>query len=67
MTRPYSTDLRERVVQTHLASKPIRSVAARFGVGVSCVPRWTARYRRTGSVPLKSKKKSGRSSRKTAA
>ena len=50
MTRPYSNDLRERVVRAHLAGEPIRSVAARFGVGVSCVPRWTARYRRTGSV-----------------
>ena len=50
MTRPYSDDLRERVVRAHLAGEPIRSVAARFGVGVSCVPRWTARYRKTGSV-----------------
>lgn len=50
MTRPYSNDLRERVVRAHLAGAPIRSVAARFGIGVSCVPRWTARYRRTGSV-----------------
>ena len=50
MTRPYSNDLRERVVGAHLAGEPIRSVAARFGVGVSCVPRWVARYRKTGSV-----------------
>lgn len=50
MTRPYSNDLRERVVRAHLAGEPIRSVAGRFGVGISCVPRWTARYRRTGSV-----------------
>ena len=50
MTRPYSNDLRERIVRAHLAGGPIPSVAARFGVGVSCVPRWTARYRQTGSV-----------------
>ena len=50
MTRPYSNDLRERVVRAHLAGEPIRSVAARFGVEVSCVPRWEARYRKTGSV-----------------
>ena len=50
MTRPYSTDLRKRVVRAHLAGEPIRSVAARFGVSVSSVTKWTARYRATGSV-----------------
>ena len=50
MARPYSNDLRERVVRAHSAGQPIRSVAARFGVGVSRVPRWVARYRKTGSV-----------------
>ncbi len=50
MTRPYSNDLRERVVRAHLDGEPIRSVAARFGVSVSSVPKWTARYRATGSV-----------------
>ena len=50
MSRPYSTDLRERVVQAHLAGEPIRSVAARFGVSVSSVPNWVARYRETGSM-----------------
>ena len=50
MSRPYSTDLRERVVQAHLAGEPIRSVAARFGVSVSSVPKWVARYRETGST-----------------
>ena len=50
MTRPYSNDLRERGVQAHLAGEPIRAVAARFGVRVSSVPKWTARYRATGSV-----------------
>ncbi len=50
MTRPYSNDLRERVVRAHLAGEPIRSVAARFGIGISSVPKWVARYRATGSV-----------------
>ena len=50
MSRPYSTDLRERVVQAHLAGEPIRSVAARFSVSVSSVPKWVARYRETGST-----------------
>ena len=50
MTQPYSSDLRERVVRAHLAGEPIRQVAARFGVSVSSVPKWVARYRSTGSV-----------------
>ena len=50
MTRPYSNDLRERVVRAHLAGEPIRSVAARYGVSVSSVPKWVARWRATGSV-----------------
>ena len=43
MTRPYSNDLRGRVVRAHLDGEPIRSVAARFGVSVSSVPKWMAR------------------------
>ena len=50
MTQPYSSDLRERAVRAHLAGEPIRQVAARFGVSVSSVPKWVARYRATGSV-----------------
>lgn len=50
MPRPFSTDLRERVVAAHLAGESIRSVAARFGVSVSSVPKWVARWRATGSV-----------------
>ena len=50
MTQPHSSDLRERVVRAHLAGEPIRQVAARFGVSVSSVPKWVARYRATGSV-----------------
>ena len=50
MTQPYSSDLRERVVRAHLAGAPIRQVAARFGVSVSSVPKWVARFRATGSV-----------------
>ena len=50
MTRAYSNFYSRACRRAHLAGAPIRSVAARFGVGVSCVPRWTARYRRTGGV-----------------
>ncbi len=45
-----SNDLRERVVRAHLNGEPIRSVAAQFGVSVSSVPKWVARYRATDSV-----------------
>jgi transposase len=50
MTRPLSNDLRERVVAAVGAGDSCRSVAARFGVGVSSVVKWSQRYRATGSV-----------------
>jgi len=50
MTRPYSNDLRERVVAAVEAGASCRTVAARFGVSVSTVVKWSQRYYRTGSV-----------------
>lgn len=50
MTRPLSIDLRERVVGAVLAGETCRSVAARFGVAVSSVVKWSQRHRATGSV-----------------
>jgi putative transposase len=50
MTRPLSNDLRERVMAAVLAGESCRSVAARFGVAVSSVVKWSQRYRATGSV-----------------
>ncbi len=50
MTRPLSNDLRERVVCAIDAGESCRSVAARFGVAVSSVVKWSQRYRATGSV-----------------
>ena len=50
MTRPLSNDLRERVVAAVEAGESCRSVAARFGVAVSSVVKWSQRYRATGSV-----------------
>ena len=50
MTRPYSNDLRERVVASVEGVASCRAVAARFGVSVSTVVKWHQRYRRTGSV-----------------
>lgn len=50
MTAPLSNDLRERVVGAVEAGESCRSVAARFGVAVSSVVKWSQRYRATGSV-----------------
>ena len=50
MTRPYSLDLRERVVAAVQSGETCRAVAARFGVAVSSVVKWHQRYRETGSV-----------------
>ena len=50
MVRPYSHDLRQRVVEAVLDGATVREVAARFGVSVSSVVKWHQRYRQTGSV-----------------
>ena len=51
MTKPYSMDLRERVVSAVDAEGMSRhEAAARFGIAVSSAIRWVARYRKTGSV-----------------
>ncbi len=50
MTRRLSNDLRERVVAAVLSGETCRSAAARFGVAVSTVVKWSQRYRATGSV-----------------
>ena len=51
MARPYSMDLRNRVVasvQTGGLSR--HQAAARFGIGVSTAIRWVESFRRTGSA-----------------
>jgi transposase len=50
MTRALSNDLRERVVAAVVSGESSRRVAARFGVAVSSVVKWSQRYRATGSV-----------------
>jgi transposase len=50
MTRPLSNYLRERVVGAIADGESCRAVAARFGVAVSSVVKWSQRYRATGSV-----------------
>jgi transposase len=50
MVRPLSNDLRERVVAAVTGGESCRTVAARFGVAVSSVVKWSQRHRATGSV-----------------
>lgn len=51
MARPYSMDLREKLVGTVEGEGLSRHAAAkRFGVGVSTAINWVRRHRETGSV-----------------
>lgn len=50
MARPYSEDLRERIVAAVEAGASRRSAARQFAVSVSCVIKLMERWRRTGSV-----------------
>jgi transposase len=50
MAGPLSNDLRERVVAAVDAGESCRVVAARFGVSVASVVKWSQRFRATGSV-----------------
>ena len=51
MARPFSIDLRERVVDAVVRDgQSCRQAAARFGVGVSTAIAWVARFRETGRV-----------------
>ena len=50
MIAPLSNDLRERVIAAIGSGESCRSVAARFGVSVSSVVKWSQRHRATGSV-----------------
>ena len=50
MARPYSTDLRDRVVGSVAAGRSCRATAALFGVSVASVVKWCQRWRATGSA-----------------
>ncbi len=50
MARPYSLDLRERVVARVDAGDSCRAVSALFGVSVASVVKWSQRKRQTGSA-----------------
>ena len=53
MARPYSNDLRERVIDALNSGLSCRAVAERFGVSVSAVVKWSQRFRATGTVSPK--------------
>jgi transposase len=53
MVRPYSLDLRTRVVARAEAGHSVREVAETFGVSPSSVVKWSQRYRATGSAAPK--------------
>ena len=53
MARPYSLDLRERVVAAVERGRSCRSVASIFGVSVASVVKWAQRRRATGSAAAK--------------
>ena len=53
MARPYSLDLRERVVAAVAAGESCRKVAATFKVSVASVVRWSQRSRASGSAAAK--------------
>lgn len=50
MPRPYSQDLRERIVGAVEAGASRRAAAQQFGISVSCVVKLVKRSWRTGSV-----------------
>ena len=51
MGKPYSVDLRERVVAAvETGGMSCRQAAAQFGVGISTAVNWVRRLRETGSV-----------------
>jgi transposase len=50
MTRPYSVDLRERMVRAVEAGASRRATAAKFEVSPSCVVKLVQRWRRKGTL-----------------
>lgn len=50
MTRPYSQDLRERALARVAVGETVRSAAAALRISPSCVSKWKALKRETGSL-----------------
>ena len=53
MARPYSRDLRDRVVFSVASGRTCRATAALFGVSVASVVKWSQRWRASGSAAAK--------------
>src|SRR5215470_15937978 len=53
MARPYSQDLRERVIGSVASGRTCRVPAALFGVSVASVVKWSQRWRVSGSAAAK--------------
>jgi transposase len=53
MPKPYSQDLRERVVAAVSGGKTRHAVAAQFAVSVSSAVRWVQRWQASGEVAAK--------------
>jgi transposase len=53
MARPYSLDLRERVVGAVMAGSTVREAAETYNVSEACVVKWSQRFRATGSAAAK--------------
>jgi transposase len=53
MARPYSLDLRERVVAAVAAGTTCRKVADTYKVSVASVVKWSQRFRTSGSAAAK--------------
>ena len=53
MARPYSQDLRDRVVAAVVSGRTCQATAALFGVSVASVVKWSQRWRVSGSAAAK--------------
>jgi transposase len=53
MARPYSLDLRDRVVGSVAGGRSCRAAAALFGVSVASVVKWSQHFRVSGSAAAK--------------
>src|SRR5215467_4209840 len=53
MARPYSQDLRDRVIGSVASGRTCRATAALFGVSVASVVKWSQRWRMSGSAAAK--------------
>jgi transposase len=61
MARPYSSDLRIRVIRVVEDGVSARGAGRRLGIGESTATAWVGRWRRTGSVEAKPQKGRSRS------